>query len=200
MAVAGAALVLGEDLGALRVAGVAAIVGGLWLLSRRRAEPTAPDVDPIAADEPPSPVRRRLRPALAIPVLTGLAYAGADLFRSSALDEQVEPLVGAFIGLLVAVGGWSAAITALPPLRTRLRVGRSAPWFAASGAMASCAIMMQFHALADGDVSVVSPIVACQPLVVLLLARLVLSDIEQLRRTTIAGGIATVTGAVLVSI
>ena len=54
--------------------------------------------------------------------------------------------------------------------------------------------------MADGDVSVVSPIVACQPLVVLLLARLVLSDIEQLRRTTVAGGIATVTGAVLVSL
>ena len=199
VAVAGAAVVLGESIGPARVVGVVAIVTGLWILSRRGAEPTAPDGAPVTGSPPPRRARR-VRRALAFPFVTGIAYGGADLVRSGALDLGADPIAGALTGLVVAVAGWLAAVALVPALRSNLHVGPTAPWFAASGAIASCALMTQFHALAVGDVSVVSPIVACQPLVVLLLAGVLLRGVEELRPATVGGALATVAGAVLVAV
>lgn len=195
-AVTAAFLFLGERAGVPRVVGVVAIVIGVWMLAQRGAEPTAPDLD-----VPPKvrlPARSRM-PAFAFPVIAGLAYGGSDVIRKQALERQHDPTFGAMVAVGTAAVIWLLATALLPRVRSRLRAGPQARWFALSGVLTSFAMLSHFHALDTGDVSVVSPIVAAQPLVVFVLSALFLKGLERLTPATVAGGIAIVAGTIMVS-
>jgi uncharacterized membrane protein len=88
---------------------------------------------------------------------------------------------------------------ALPSVRERISTGRGAGWFVVGGALASTAILVQFHALDRGNVSLVSPIVAAQPLFVFFLSAVLLRGIERVSAPVVIGGLATVVGVVLVA-
>lgn len=197
-AVAAAWIALREAVGPARVAGATAIIVGVWLLSRRAPEPADPDFGTI-----PSEGRSNARPSfsagLAFPLVAGVGYGAADIIRKQGLVDLGEPTFGALIGVGTALGGWLVVVLTSSALRARIYWGRTAGWFAVSGLLASLALLSQFYALRIGDVSAVSPIVAAQPLAVLVLSILFLGGIERVSKKMVLGGIAIVLGALLVS-
>jgi drug/metabolite transporter (DMT)-like permease len=208
IAVLTATLVLHEDITIYRLAGCLAIVIGVWALTRRSDEPAAPDLEGLVSAPPKdSPIwhknalsSKSLKRAFAFPIIAGLGYGIADIIRKSGLNDADEPILGALIGVATVLVVWLAAVLASPAMRRRVTWGRTAGWFALSGFFASLALIAQFNALTTGDVSVVSPIIAAQPLAVLLLSAIFLGGIERLTARSVAGGTTIVLGAVLVSI
>jgi drug/metabolite transporter, DME family len=208
-----AALVLGEEFGPLRVAGALAIVAGGWVLSR---QPAGDNHMPVAALEAEvvgvggSAVRTRLRPktsgrsrgfrpGVIYPVAAAMAYATADLLVKSGLDTEAEPALGAMVSIGSALVVWSMA-HAFPTVRRRFRLGRHGGWLVLAGALMGTAILLLFNALERGDVSVVAPLVASQPLFVFLFSTLLLRHLERLDGVTLLGGSFVVVGTIAVSI
>ncbi len=200
VAVVGAATILDESITWTRFAGTVTIVLGILLLSRRTAV-----ADRLA--EAPSHLLgptggrfdRTVSRAVALPALAGLAYGTSDLIRKQGVDLLPHPTFAALVAVSAALLAWSAASIALPSVRERISAGRGAGWFVVGGALAATAILVQFHALERGTVSLVSPIVASQPLFVFFLSTVLLRRIERLTVPIVVGGLATVIGVVLVA-
>jgi DME family drug/metabolite transporter len=87
-----------------------------------------------------------------------------------------------------------------PAVRRKVRFGRSAWWFSAGGVLAALAVLSQFHALDRGEVSVVSPIVAAQPVAVIVLSAVLLRELDPLTGRRILGALVAVAGTILVSL
>jgi drug/metabolite transporter (DMT)-like permease len=196
-AVAGAMLFLGERMGIARAIGVAAIVLGIWILSRD-PRPELVDVDPETA-RVSNGARRVLGLAMLLPALAGLSKGAADIVRKEGLDLAASAVSAALIAQIAAVLAWSILLTT-PAMRRKVRFGRGAWWFCAGGALAALAALSQFHALDRGEVSVVSPIVAAQPVAVIGLSAVMLKDLDPLTLRRTVGALVAVVGTLLVSL
>jgi drug/metabolite transporter, DME family len=210
-----AALVLGESFGALRVVGVTAIVLGGWTLSRQPGIVTGDGaLDAVmtetAAPAPAAPTRTRLRrgtsavfggfrPGIIHPVIAAFAYATADLLVKSGLNATAETIYGAPVSIGTGLLVWSIA-HAFPSVRARFRLGRDAGWLVLSGALMGTAILLLFLALDRGDVSLVAPLIATQPLFVFVLSALILRHLERRERSMVIAGLVVVMGTILVSL
>ena len=193
-----AALLLGQGLRPLEVMGLAVVVAGVWMLSRKQSvveEATRASPAPGVA---PSP--QRSIPPIVFPLLAGLFYGLSDVARARGVDSLEEPIAGALIGTLTGLLLWGGAAVFVPSLRASLRFGTGVRWFAASGVLAGLAVVCTIQALSTGDVAVVSPIVAAQPLPVLVLSAVLLRRLERLDLLVVAGGLAIMAGAVLISL
>lgn len=202
LAIGGAIVFLGESIGALRVVGVAAIVLGGWQLTRSRPETSRPapgTPEGAVPDELPH-ARRLFRPGIAWPLIAGLAYATSDVVVKRALGELPYPSFGALVGMATALGIWILSAVIVRPLRDRLRLGPDKGWLALSGGFAGMALLSMFSALKSGEVTLVSPIIASQPLAVFLLSRALLGDLEKLHLSTVLAGTSVAAGTVLVSL
>jgi uncharacterized membrane protein len=93
---------------------------------------------------------------------------------------------------------WSIAHI-LPPVRRRFRIGTDAWWLVVSGVFMGVAILLLFHALAQGDVSLVAPVIGTQPLFVLVLSAMLLRNLERRDRSTIVAATLVVIGTILVA-
>lgn len=209
-----AAFVLGETFGPLRVVGVAAIVVGGWLLSRQPVIATGHSALITAMTEKTSihagssrvggrrrtsTVLRGFRPGVVYPLVAAIAYATSDLLVKSGLNGTSETVYGPPVSIGTGLVVWLIA-HAFPSVRRRFRLGRDAGWLVLSGALMGIAILLLFHALNRGDVSLVAPVIATQPLFVFLLSALILRNIERRERSTIIAGLIVVMGTILVSV
>jgi drug/metabolite transporter (DMT)-like permease len=196
-AVAGALLFLGESVGPARALGVIAIVLGIWILSSGHMPVLSES--PTRAAPAPARARRALQVALLLPVIAGLSKGMADIVRKEGLDLASSAVSSAFVAQVAALLAWTVVLVA-PPVRRKVRFGRGSLWFCAGGVLASLAVLSQFHALDRGSVSVVSPIVAAQPVAVIVLSALFLKDLDPLTLRRTAGALVAVIGTILVSI
>ncbi|MGH9244035.1 MAG: EamA family transporter [Acidimicrobiales bacterium] len=209
-----AALLLGEEFGALRVAGALAIVTGGWVLSRQPVAATefpmesAPDEEVASSGNiavrtrlrpRTTPRFRGFRPGVVYPLAAAMAYATADLLVKSGLDGDAEPAFGAMVSICSALVVWTIA-HAFPTVRRRFRLGRGVAWLVLAGVLMGSAILVLFNALERGDLSVVAPVVASQPLFVFLFSALLLRHLETLDAVTLLGGAFVVVGTIAVSI
>lgn len=194
-AVAGAIVFLGETLGIARGVGVVAIVLGVWMLTRDD------DRAPLASFASAAEGGRRwaFNLMLLLPAAAGLSKGLADLVRKQGLDLSTGATGAAFLGQTGALVAWALALS-LPVVRRRVRFGRGWWWFCAGGVLAALAVLTQFHALDRGSVSVVSPIVAAQPVAVIILSALLLRDLDPLTARRIVGALIAVAGTILVSL
>lgn len=192
LAVLGATAFLGEHVGLPRVLGVAAIVLGGMQLSRR----------PVALrgvkDRPPG-VRGYLRPGIVYPLIAGASYAISNMLLKEGLNDIPFPTFASTIATGVALLFWLAIGLRSEPVRQGLRVGKGLRWFAFAGILVGFAFLSLNRALEDGDVSLVSPIIASQPLAVFLLSHFFLKGIERLTLGTVLAGSLVVAGAILVA-
>lgn len=62
------------------------------------------------------------------------------------------------------------------------------------------AILLLFHALARGDVSLVAPVVGTQPLFVMVFSAILLRHLERRERSTLVAATIVVLGTILVPI
>jgi DME family drug/metabolite transporter len=191
----GAALFLGETVGPLRGLGVAAIVvGGGTLLQSQPANHSGG-----TSLQGPKP-RRALRPGVVFPLLAGGSLAASDLIVKSNLETLAHPTFAAVVALSAGLLFWAGIVATVPAARRSLRVGRGVAWFVASGGLLGAAFAALNTALAHGEASTVGPIVASEPLAILLLSALFLSALHRVTRGMVLGGALVVVGAILVSL
>lgn len=185
VAVAGGVLLLGERVSAIQIAGVIVIVAGVWVLGSRRSASGVLDRSAVAA--------------LLFPAAAGLCYAGADATRKIGLDNIADPLFGSAVGMIAGFAFWMALSTS-PGIRARMRFGpRGWRWFVASGICSALAVLFLISALEVGKVAVVSPIVAAQPLMIILLTPVMLRGVDRIDRRVVTGGLAVMLGTVLIA-
>jgi drug/metabolite transporter (DMT)-like permease len=176
-------LIFGEVIGLARALALALIIGGIWVCTRggsanhdhggSLAPPTATGVKPVFA--------------LWLPLAAGAAYAVADMLRKGGLEADTEPVLGAFIGLGAAALIWVVLLFVVPAFREPVRFTPSLNWFCLSGALSGAAQIFSFFALREADLSVVAPILAAQPVVVLIISAVFLRNVEKLRVSTVLG-------------
>ena len=190
LAVLGAIVILHEPVSRLRFAGVVAIVAGVWRLSRPTEEPKRDSTRELFR-----------RPRVTFPVAAGLANGSADIVRKTGLDLVPHATFGAALGLVPAVTMWLVAAALFAPVRRKISLGSGTPGIVLGGSFAGLTELLQFHALQNGDVSTVSPIVASQPIIVLLLSAAFLRGLERVN-LQIALGVAgvVVVATILVSL
>jgi drug/metabolite transporter (DMT)-like permease len=197
LAVGGAILLLGETLDPLRLVGVLGIVAGGWQLSRRPREGERRKSDPtvVAPDG-----RWALRPGIAFAFIAAIAYAASDLLlRLTVGGDLAEPGFAAMVSTGAGLTAWLVIVAAVPSVRAGVRFGPRAWWLVLAGVLIGFAILCVYNAFRRGEVSIVTPINAMQPLLVLLLSSLFLRDLEQIRPMTVISGVAIVIGVILVS-
>lgn len=201
IAVMGAVLILGEQVTISRLIGIGFIIGGGWELSRSRREARSLGLGalegPLKED---AQTTRFFRVGVIFPVLAGMAYATQDVVVKEALQHYSHPQFGAMVGMGTALAIWGLAVLVIPGLRAQVRVGRDFGWLCVSGSLAGIAILALFHALELGEVSLVSPITASQPLIVFVLSPLLLGRLEHVHISTVISGFAVVAGTILVSL
>lgn len=209
-----AAILLGEAFGPLRGIGAALIVTGGWVLSRQPGGGTAdapidPSIDERQVVAGPGSVQTRVRqrtkassrgfrPGIVYPIAAAFAYSTADLLVKSGLDTSSDPAFGAMVAMGVGFLVWAIA-HAFPSVRRRFRLGRDVGWLVLSGALMGVAILLLFNAFERGDASLVTPVVATQPLLVFLLSALILRHLERRERSMIVASVIVVIGTILVS-
>jgi drug/metabolite transporter (DMT)-like permease len=123
-------------------------------------------------------------------VVRGVAQVGAK----AGLALWPNPFAASLIGYAVS----SATVVAVDRLRGGERRGltrRSVAWFALTGVLNGCAVLLMYSALITAPVSIVAPIVAAFPLVTALVSALVLRD-EPLTARMAAGAAMTVAAIV----
>lgn len=175
-AVLGAAIFLGEALGARELVATAIIVLGSMALSRSNGEETG---TASAA-------------ALWLPWSAAFLRALAQLLTKAGLALWPSPFAAALVGYTVSAAVvWTAGATQAHPLN---RDG--AAWFAFTGLLNGLAVLAMYCALNAGPVHLVSPIVATYPLFTLVLNAAWLRR-ERLTARLLAGVAATVSGVVI---
>ena len=201
LAVLGAVIFLGESIGLPRMAGIAAIVLGVASLARSRAGERSLVVEGVDGGDPPTRARHTVfEPAIVFPMLAALSFAVADVLIKRGLTTMPSPSFGAMVAIGTAVAAWSLAVSSVPKARRGLKLGSGFGWLVATGVFGGGGVLLFFHALERGDVAIVSPIVAAQPLLVFLLSRLLLRGSEPIGPGTVLAGVLVVFGAVIISI
>ena len=198
LAVGGAIVLLGESLDPLRLVGVLAIVAGGWQLSRK---PREGERDHTGAAVVTADGRWALRRGILFPFIAAIAYAASDLLvRLTVGGDLAEPGFAAMVSTGAGLAAWLLIVGAVRSVRAGVRFGPRAWWLVLAGVLIGFAILAVYNAFRRGEVSVVTPINAMQPLLVVLLSSLFLRDLEQIRPVTVISGVAIVIGAILVSV
>jgi uncharacterized membrane protein len=180
----------------LRAIGVVAIIAGGWQLSKRPREQEPENGVRVAHTR-----RSGFRPGIVFPVIAAVAYATSDILVRFTLGEDLaEPGPAAMISTGSGLAAWLLVVVTVPRMRRGVRFGRGTWWLMLSGVLIGFAILAVYHALRRGEVSIVSPINATQPLIVLLLSALFLRDLERIHLVTVIAASAIVVGAILVSL
>ncbi len=137
----------------------------------------------------------------------GLALASAACYGASTISGRVlSSLFGS--PLIMAAGSMMFAMLVLSPwfgkqaVEGVARSGRGSIYMFMAGLSAACAVMSLYFSITreGSSVLVISPIVSCNPLVTLILARLFLRRSENVTRELVIGTLMAVGGVMLVVI
>ena len=178
-AVLGAAVFLGEALGARQLFATSLIVLGTISLSRRRTAER----------------EEHRRSALWLPWSAAALRALAQVLSKAGLALWPSPLAAAVVGYTVSSAAvWTGALgrRAGPSGFNR----RGVAWFAVTGILNGTALLCLYHALNAGPVYLVSPIAATYPVFTLMLSAGVLRE-ERMGGALFAGVALTMAGVVV---
>ncbi|MFY1632933.1 EamA family transporter [Solwaraspora sp. WMMB335] len=182
---------LGEQPTTGRLLMLALVVAGLWLSARGGSANRG-----IAVLRTGPADLARL---LVWPVAAGVALATSDLLRKAALDIHPDAALGAFLGVATATSGWLLVMAVREPGALR-RAPPAYGWFALHGLLTALAATLLFLALRAGDLSLVAPIIAAQPVFVVMLGAVVLRDLEAVRAGTVTGALVVFGGIAVASL
>lgn len=133
------------------------------------------------------------------PILAALAFGISTTLRKSGLMVVQRPILAA----AVTVGTGLFVLLAIVQMQGGRRVlilsRQNAGWLFAAALVNTAAILSVFSALNVGQVVRVEPLIACNPLLSLLWAAILLREIERLSARVIIGAAVTVGGTVLVA-
>ena len=174
-ALTGAVVFLGEALTAGNLLGTGAIVLGMLALTWSGGAP--------ARDWPLW--------AVALPVAAAALRALAQVLTKAGLALWASPFAATLIGYTVS----ALVIFAATRRRGAQPPGdpRATPWFVATGMLNGASLFLMYTALAQGQVALVSPIIATYPLFTLALSLLLLRQ-ERVPARVALGAVLTVAG------
>ena len=185
---------LGETLGALNGAGMAACVGGAALVAWSVREGSASDA---AVAEDPKLTETTLGVGAALGAMAAYGTVGA-LIRKI-VTEVTEPMVAA--SLVFSLGAGWVTLLALPRLRRELRevsLVRGAQLVAGGSGM-SLGILLFYNAASKAPITAVAPVVALAPVIAILFSQVIARRFERVDRRVWAGALAVVGGVALIS-
>ena len=181
-ALSGAILFLGEALTAGNALGTAVIVLGMLVLTWN--DDARPRSWPLWA--------------IALPFAAAAIRALAQVLTKAGLALWANPYAAGLIGYTVSAVVVLIAARSSGARETADR--RAVPWFIATGLLNGGSVFLMYVALAKGQVSTVSPIVATYPLFTLALSMFVLRQ-ERITPRVALGAVLTVAGvAVLLAL
>jgi drug/metabolite transporter (DMT)-like permease len=196
VSMSGAVLLLRESINLSTGLGIVAILAGSIGLSRRRAP--VGEAPPGGRDFNPTNRLLASKNGLMFPVIAGLAFAAFDVLVKHGLTRMNDPTFASMITIGSGFVAWLLLVASLPALRRTISFGRSIGWIIVGGLMFAFASMSVFHALLLGRLVLVGPILGTQPLIVFVLSKLVLRDVELIHPLTLVFGMMVVAGTFLV--
>jgi drug/metabolite transporter (DMT)-like permease len=184
-----AVAVTGEQLRLQTALGGALILGGLFVTLRSRAQDAA---QPELSD------RKRMIAGVAFAFGAAIAYGSSQVLTRHSVSDLAPPLVGSFIALLWGTIGFG--LLSARSLRDRgSNFQRGAALFAGAGIFSAVGVMLMFQALSRGEVVVIAPVLATNPLFTLIMAALMLRGVERITATVVIGALLVVVGVVVLS-
>ena len=128
-----------------------------------------------------------------------IAYAASQVIAREGVAELKAPLVGTTIALLFATVAFvPLAIRSLATPSANFR--RGALFFAGAGIFSATGVASMFLAIERAEVVVVSPVSSTHPLFTLLLAAILLRDLERITLGIVVGGLLVFAGIVLITV
>ena len=199
-------VVLGERLAALQYMGIALTISGLFVIMSEglrgedstRAHPT----DSSRGTEGLSSRKGKLNLRLGylFPILAGISTGISSVLFKVLLKTLPVPVLGAWVGVSLSLLLYPFVAFLFPP-GARFGIRRSAwPWLICGGTALTAAIYSLFTAIHLGLVSIVTTLYQTSPLIVLVLAVLILRELERVTPRVVAGAILTVGGGMLITI
>lgn len=186
-------LLLGEFPRAWQLAGLAGVVGGVWISLRSRAV-----VASTAAAASGVPARPLDIAAVLLALAAAVAFAFGDTTRRAGLMIAPLPVLGAAIGATAAFGAhlvWSIARhSARWPAGPALRGADL--WI--SAAFNTIAILLLYAALRSAPVAVVSTLYNLQVLVVIVGSRFLLGEREPITAGLVVGAVLALAGTAMI--
>lgn len=143
--------------------------------------------------------RRNLLVGLLFGFSAAMSYGTSQVLTRQGVSNLAPPLVGAFIAL-----AWGTLGFSLMSVRSVARAGerswRGTMFFALAGVFSACGIMLMFQALKRGEVVIISPVLATNPLFTLVFAALLLRGVERVTPRIVAGALLVVAGVVVLTL
>ena len=180
----------GEHLRLATASGIAFIFAGLYVTITAPREGTTATV----AGGP-----RQTLLGIGFGLGAALAYGSSQVLARHSVSAIAPPVVGAALAL-----GWGTlgfVFLSARSLRDRpARFWRGARYFMLAGLFSAAGVMLMVTALRRGEVVVLSPILATNPLFTLVFASVMLRDVERITRRVVFGGLLVVCGVVALSV
>jgi DME family drug/metabolite transporter len=140
------------------------------------------------------------RKGLIFPIIGGLTLGVSAVIRKAALDFYDAPVLGVAIGYSFSLLTYALILMSSQPTREKLSLKQDFRLFWKAGIGQALSWVFSFYALSYEQVSVVTPLLAVEPLFVASFASLYLREFEHVSFKLAASIILTVFGVVLVVI
>jgi drug/metabolite transporter (DMT)-like permease len=152
-----------------------------------------------ASETAASDARRATLTGVAFAMTAALSYGSSQVISRYAVTELAPPLVGTTIALFWGTLGF--ALLSARNLRDRpANFRRGALYFVGAGFFSSMGVLLMFTALSRGQVVILSPVLATNPLFTLLFAAAFLRGVERITRRHALGTALVVAGVVVLSV
>lgn len=136
---------------------------------------------------------------LIYPILAALAFGISTTLRKTGLMTVQRPILGAAVTVGTALFVLLAMVQVRGGRCSLILNRQNAAWLFTGALVNTAAILSVFSALNVGKVVRVEPLIACNPLLTILLAGILLKEIERLSTRIIIGATVTVVGTILVA-
>jgi uncharacterized membrane protein len=178
-----AAIAIGESVALTTVLGTVFVVAGIALTS--------------GGSKPGS---RVVGSTLAIPVMSAAFYGASSVVRKVGLNILPDSSLGAFVGAASSLVSFLVYIVSTNRVADVRLSKNSVKYFVGSGLAVSAGWLSMFSALSTGSVSVVSALIGTNPLFSLALSLVLLREMETINRRVVAGSLAIVAGAAIITL
>lgn len=151
-----------------------------------------------ATTEERAGIRRTTLIGVAMAFGAAISYGSSQVLTRQGVSDLAPPLVGSFIALFWGTLGFLViSIRSLRGVTGDLRNG--AIYFGAAGVFSAAGVMLMFQALSRGEVVIISPVLATNPLFTLILAAIFLRGVERITAPIVIGAVLVVAGVAVLS-
>jgi drug/metabolite transporter (DMT)-like permease len=140
-----------------------------------------------------------VKSALLLPILGGLTLGISSITRKFALDLFNAPVLGVAVGYSFSLVTYALILMFSAPTRKKLSLKKDLRYFWKAGIGQAIAWILTFYALSYELVSIVTPLLAIEPIFVVIFAYLYLKKLEYVSFKLAISMIFTVFGVILVT-